>query len=74
MLKEIREKRQMTQSKLAKECNVSLRTIQNYESGNRNIDNANIEILVDLSNVLECKVSDILTNKELIKKVKTARF
>lgn len=74
MLKEIREKRQMTQSKLAKECNLSTRTIQNYESGNRNIDNAIIEILIDLSNALNCRVSELLNDKELIKKVKTARF
>lgn len=69
MLKELRTKRGLSQSQLAERSGVNLRTLQQYEQGTRNINGASLSTLVDLSKVLECKVKDILTDQELIKKM-----
>lgn len=69
-IKNIRIKAGLTQSELAELSNISLRTICAFEQGTRIIDNANISLVITLANALNCKIEDILENKDNIKKIK----
>ena len=59
-LKIYRLKLGLSQSQLAEDTNIPLRTIQQYEQGQKNINNANAEYLVALSTRLFCSVKDLL--------------
>lgn len=63
-LKEKREAQNLSQSQLAKKSDVSVRVIQNYECGKRNINNAQALIVWKLAEALNCKVGDILEHEE----------
>lgn len=49
----------LSQSKLAKEANIPVRTIQQYEQRQKNINNAKASTLLALSKVLCCNVYDL---------------
>lgn len=70
MLKEIRKKRNLTRKKLGEKTNISYRTIESYENNLRDINNANFMQIVRLADELECKLEDIVTDKETIKMLK----
>lgn len=70
-LKEIRTKNGLSQSQLAKKSGVNLRTLQQYEQGSRDINGASLKSLLDLCIALDCKLPDILTDKDLIEKLNT---
>ena len=72
MLQEMRKKRGYSQSELAAASGVKVRTLQAYESGLSNINQANLTTLCNLAIALDCRITDILTDKELIAKVKLA--
>lgn len=72
MLQEMRKKRGYSQSELAAASGVKVRTLQAYESGLNNINQANLTTLCNLAIALDCRITDILTDKELIAKVKLA--
>lgn len=59
-LKVIRTKLGISQSQLAKDTNIPLRTIQQYEQKQKNINKAKAEYLVALANRLFCSVNDLL--------------
>lgn len=56
-LKEVRQKRDITQEELAKKSGVLRATILDLEDGK--IKNVSASTIVNLSKVLNCKVSDI---------------
>lgn len=66
MLKKIRKDREMSQGTLAKQSGVSLRTIQHYEQGTRDINGASLATLCRMSIALRCRISEILSDQELI--------
>lgn len=66
-LKNARIRAGLSQSALAKQANVNLRMLQNYEQKVKNIDGAKIETLAALSRVLGCGISDILENPDAVK-------
>lgn len=70
MLKDKRKEKGLTQKELAKEINVHYRTIQLYEENYRNINDATLSRLLDICKVLNCKITDILSDNELIKRCK----
>jgi len=72
MLQEMRKKKGYSQSELAAASGVKVRTLQAYESGLNNINQANLTTLCNLAIALDCRITDILTDKELIAKVKLA--
>ena len=51
---------EMSQSELAKEADVNLRTLQQYEIGAKDIGKASVATLESLSKVLKCDVKDLL--------------
>lgn len=59
MLKYYREKKGYTQEKLAREIDVSLRTIQNIERKN----NTDVQTALKISKVLEVKIEEIFKEK-----------
>lgn len=73
-LKEIRTHLQISQSELAELSCVNTRIIQGYEQGYRNIDGAKIETLLKLSQVLQCKISDLIENEELKEELKRSGY
>lgn len=64
-LQNIRKTKGLSQSQLANKSNVNLRTLQQYEQDTKNINGARLNTLVDLAIVLECNISDMLTDEEL---------
>lgn len=72
MLQEMRKKRGYSQSELAAASGVKLRSIQGYEIDKLNINQANLTTLCNLAIALNCKITDILSDEELIAKVKLA--
>ena len=69
-LQDQRKKKGYSQSELSAASGVSLRMIQKYEIGERNIDNAKIETLCDLAIALDVKVYDIVESPSLREKLK----
>lgn len=59
-LKETRANRHMTQAELADSSGVSVRMIQKYEQGDRDINKAQGSTLFSLAKALECQIEDIL--------------
>lgn len=59
-LKNIRESKNMTQSKLSEISGVNLRTLQDYEQGKKDINGVRGITLYKLAQALECKIEDLL--------------
>lgn len=59
-LKLLRTEKKLSQRKLAEKSGVSLRTLQHYEIGDRDINGASLEALLKLSDVLEIKFYELL--------------
>ncbi len=55
-----RKQCQYTQSELSIKSGVNLRTLQQYEIGSKDINKASVKTIISLSNVLGCKVEDLL--------------
>lgn len=66
-----RMKAGFTQARLAVESGVSLRTIQQYENGQRSVDGANLMTLCKLCETIGCTLFDILESEELRLKLKS---
>lgn len=63
-LKLLRQKANLSQRELAEQSGVPVRTIQQYEQRQKNINKAQAEYLVMLSKVLCCEVSDLIEKTE----------
>lgn len=59
-LKEIRTQQGLSQSLLSKETNVSLKTLQAYEQGDRDIKKAQAETVYKLAKALNCKMEELI--------------
>ena len=59
-LKFMREYKGMTQAELAKRSGVSLRAIQSYEQGYKDINKAQVVTVLKISEALECNVYEII--------------
>ena len=68
--KKVRESKGISQGNLSKLTGVSSATIKAYDQGYRDINEAKIKTLAELSNALDCGITDILEDEELIKKIK----
>ena len=63
-LKYWREERGLTQSSLAEKSGVSLRLIQAYEQGYKDINKAQVVTALQLAEALECDVYEIINNRQ----------
>ena len=59
-LKQYREKRKLSQRELAERSGVSLRTLQDYEKGQKPINKAAAITVLRIAQALNCKVEDLL--------------
>ena len=59
-LKEIRTQQGLSQSLLSKKTNVSLKTLQAYEQGDRDIKKAQAETVYKLAKALNCKMEELI--------------
>ena len=59
-LKSLRERASLSQSALAEKSGIPVRTIQQYEQGQKNINKSSAEYVISLSRVLCCEPSDLL--------------
>jgi DNA-binding transcriptional regulator YiaG len=59
-LKRIRKLRGLTQAQLALQSGVPIRTIQQYEQGQKNINNAKAECVIKLSKALYCEPAELM--------------
>lgn len=63
MLQRLRESKGLSQSELAKKSGVSIRTIQAYECGSRDIMKAQVQIVVKLADALGCDIREVIQGK-----------
>lgn len=63
-LKLLRQQANLSQRQLAELSGVPLRTIQQYEQRQKNINRAQVEYLLMLGQVLNCKVEDLIEKVE----------
>lgn len=56
----------MSQSQLANTAGVSVRILQDYERGSRDLNGAKLVTILKLCNALGCSLQDILSDPETI--------
>ena len=69
-LQDMRKKAGLSQSELAAVSKIKLRTIQQFECGQRNINNAKLDTLCTLSLAMNCTIYDLLEDEQLKIKLK----
>jgi DNA-binding XRE family transcriptional regulator len=71
-LKEIRERNNLSQAQLAEQIDISIRTLQAYEQGQRDFTGAKLETILKACATLKCNLEDIFIDEpkviELLKK------
>lgn len=67
-LKQMRVRNGFSQQQLADATGIKKRLIQTYEQGERNIDCSQISTLCALCEALNCQISDLLEDVELLNK------
>ena len=60
MFKRLRKYAGLSQKELADKTGVPLRTIQQYEQGQKNLAHARADVVVRLSKALYCNIEDLL--------------
>ena len=66
-LQEMRKSRGLTQKELADKSGITLKNIQHYEGGYRDLDLAKLETISKLAIALDCRIPEILNDNELKK-------
>lgn len=61
----------MSQSQLARAAGISVRVLQDYERGARDISGAKLATLLKLCNALHCELRDIIADPETIELLDT---
>lgn len=59
-LQKARQAAGLSQSQLAEKAGISLRTLQHYEIGDKNIRKAAVEKVIALAEALGCSINDII--------------
>lgn len=73
MLQEVRKSRGLSQSQLAAKSGVSVRMLQHYEQGYKNIDHAKLDTICNLAKALDCPITAVLTSPELKSKIESLK-
>ena len=60
MLKELRRKNNLSQSKLAELAELNIRTLQDYEQGRKDLNNAKSITDYKLAKILNCNIEELL--------------
>ncbi len=70
-LQNARQTAGMSQSQLARAAGISVRVLQDYERGARDISGAKLATLLKLCNALHCELRDIIADPETIELLDT---
>lgn len=70
MLQNVRKSKGFSQKQLADASGVSVRMVQHYEQGYKDIDRASLDTICKLANALHCPLWEILNNENLKQEVK----
>lgn len=65
-LKEMRQAKGLSQSKLAEKAGLNVRTLQHYEQGSKIFDHARLDTILKCAIALECRIPDIIDNEEYL--------
>lgn len=65
-LRTFRKKEKLTKTQLSDLTGISMRTIDDYETGKRDINGARLSTLLKLCKALSCRLEDILTDEETL--------
>lgn len=63
-LKHYRERAKLSQSQLAAQAGISVRTLQDYEQGRKPLEGARAITVLTLARILSCTVEDLI-DKEI---------
>lgn len=63
-LQDMRKRSGLSQSELSYRSGVKLRTIQEYENGRRQIDNAHVDTLISIAEVLEVPFYELMEDAQ----------
>ncbi len=66
----LRKKRQLSQSQLAEATGISVRMIQKYEQGEKDLNCAKLETILRICAALNCKMIDILNDPNTVQLLK----
>lgn len=69
-LKQLRQAAGLSQSQFAEKAEMSVRTLQHYEQGSKDFNNARIDTIMKACIVLNCKLEDIIDNPDYIELLK----
>lgn len=69
MIQDVRKSRGLSQSQLAEKAGISVRMLQHYEQGYKNIDHAKLATICSIAAALNCRIEDVLNSPELKKKI-----
>lgn len=65
-LKEVRQAKGLSQSKLAENTGLNVRTLQHYEQGSKVFDHARLDTILKCAIALDCKIEDLIDNEEYL--------
>lgn len=65
-LKEVRQAKGWSQSKLAENTGLNVRTLQHYEQGSKIFDHARLDTILKCAIALDCKIEDLIDNEEYL--------
>lgn len=65
-LKAVRIRAGVTQKQLANAAGLNLRTLQHYEQGAKQFDNARVDTIISVCNALNCTFTDVIENVDYI--------
>lgn len=70
-LKEVRQAKGLSQSKLAEKTGLNVRTLQHYEQGSKIFDHARLDTILKCAIALGCKIEELIDNQEYLELIKT---
>lgn len=65
-LKKVRQAKGWSQSKLAENTGLNVRTLQHYEQGSKIFDHARLDTILKCAIALDCKIEDLIDNEEYL--------
>jgi transcriptional regulator with XRE-family HTH domain len=73
-LRDIRTQKGISRMKLAELSGINIRTLEAYEQGAKDINGAKLKTLLKLCETLECKLVDLVDDKELLELLGRVNF
>lgn len=64
-IQDLRIKKGLSQSQLAKAADMNYRVLQDYEIRHKKIEGAKLKTLINLANALNCQIYELLEDEEL---------